>query len=191
MPPVEIWLGIIKTQWIPIMVNIKIPGGPPLSSSLIRSIYCLPPSSNPYYGQYIICWWLLCSSSLFWSIYCLPPSINPCYGQYIIYWWLWCHFTPVFILCRPCYGQFIINWGLQRHFTATCVFIIPDIVNLSSLGDFYNNIWCILPPTSGKVMSQGVNKLQRPFLANSIYSRDPISKMSINSCENQINSCRH
>ena len=43
----------------------------------------------------------------------------------------------------------------------------------------------------GKVMSQRVNKLQRPFLANSIYSRDPISKMSINSCENQINSCRH
>ena len=43
----------------------------------------------------------------------------------------------------------------------------------------------------GKVMSQGANKLQRPFLANSIYSRDPLSKMSINSCENQINSCRH
>ena len=43
----------------------------------------------------------------------------------------------------------------------------------------------------GKVMSQGANKLQRPFLANSIYSRNPISKMSINSCENQINSCRH
>ena len=43
----------------------------------------------------------------------------------------------------------------------------------------------------GKVMSQGANKPQRPFLANSIYSRNPISKMSINSCENQINSCRH
>ena len=43
----------------------------------------------------------------------------------------------------------------------------------------------------GKVMSRGANKLQRPFLANSIYSRNPISKMSINSCENQINSCRH
>ena len=45
--------------------------------------------------------------------------------------------------------------------------------------------------TRGKVMSQGANKLQTPFLANSIYSRNPISKMSINSCENQINSCRH
>ena len=120
MPPVEIWLGIIKTQWIPIMVNIKIPGGPPLSSSLIRSIYCLPPSSNPYYGQYIICWWLLCSSSLIRSIYCLPPSSNPYYGQYIIYWWLWCHYTAVFILCRPCYGQFIITWGLQRHYAPCC-----------------------------------------------------------------------
>ena len=32
----------------------------------------------------------------------------------------------------------------------------------------------------GKVMSQEANKLQMPFLANSIYSRDPISKMSIN-----------
>ena len=41
------------------------------------------------------------------------------------------------------------------------------------------------------VMSQGANKLQTPFLANSIYSRNPISKMSINSGENQINSCRH
>ena len=39
----------------------------------------------------------------------------------------------------------------------------------------------------GKVMSQGANKLHRPFLANSIYSSDPISQMSINSCENQIN----
>ena len=47
------------------------------------------------------------------------------------------------------------------------------------------------PGSRGKVMSQGTNKLQRPFLANSIYSRNPISKMSINSCENQINSCRH
>ena len=28
----------------------------------------------------------------------------------------------------------------------------------------------------GKVMSRGANKLQRPFLANSIYSRNPISK---------------
>ena len=34
----------------------------------------------------------------------------------------------------------------------------------------------------GKVMSQGANKLQEPFLANSIYSRSLISKMSINSC---------
>ena len=42
----------------------------------------------------------------------------------------------------------------------------------------------------GKVMSQGANKLQEPFLANSIYSRSLISKMSINSCENRINSCR-
>jgi hypothetical protein len=32
----------------------------------------------------------------------------------------------------------------------------------------------------GKVMSQEANKLQKAFLANSIYSRDPISKMSIN-----------
>ena len=32
----------------------------------------------------------------------------------------------------------------------------------------------------GKVMSQEANKLQMPFSANSIYSRDPISKMSIN-----------
>ena len=29
----------------------------------------------------------------------------------------------------------------------------------------------------GKVKSQGANKLQRPFLANSIYCSDPISKM--------------
>ena len=29
----------------------------------------------------------------------------------------------------------------------------------------------------GKVMSQDVNKLQKRFLANSIYSREPISKM--------------
>ena len=29
-------------------------------------------------------------------------------------------------------------------------------------------------------MSQEANKLQMPFLAKSIYSRDPISKMSIN-----------
>ena len=29
-------------------------------------------------------------------------------------------------------------------------------------------------------MSQEANKLQMPFSANSIYSRDPISKMSIN-----------
>ena len=47
------------------------------------------------------------------------------------------------------------------------------------------------PPPRGKVMSQGANKLQRPFLANSIYSRHPISKMPINSCENRINSCKH
>ena len=32
----------------------------------------------------------------------------------------------------------------------------------------------------GKVLSQEANKLQMSFLANSIYSRDPISKMSIN-----------
>ena len=30
----------------------------------------------------------------------------------------------------------------------------------------------------GKIMSQRANKLQRPFLANSIYCSDPISKMS-------------
>ena len=30
----------------------------------------------------------------------------------------------------------------------------------------------------GKVMSQEANKLQRPFMPNSFYSRDPISKMS-------------
>ena len=29
-------------------------------------------------------------------------------------------------------------------------------------------------------MSQEANKLQMPFLADPIYSRDPISKMSIN-----------
>jgi len=34
--------------------------------------------------------------------------------------------------------------------------------------------WC---PDRGKVMSQGANTLQRPFLANSIYCSDPISKM--------------
>ena len=33
------------------------------------------------------------------------------------------------------------------------------------------------PSARGKVMSQGANKLQRPFLANSIYSRGPIQKM--------------
>ena len=38
----------------------------------------------------------------------------------------------------------------------------------------------ILVSIRGKVMSQEANKLQMPFLANSIYSRDPISKMSIN-----------
>ena len=32
----------------------------------------------------------------------------------------------------------------------------------------------------GKIMSQEANKLQMPFSANSINSRDPISKMSIN-----------
>ena len=30
----------------------------------------------------------------------------------------------------------------------------------------------------GKIMSQRANELQRPFLANSIYCSDPISKMS-------------
>ena len=29
----------------------------------------------------------------------------------------------------------------------------------------------------GKIKSQGANKLQRPFLANSIYCSDPISNM--------------
>jgi hypothetical protein len=41
----------------------------------------------------------------------------------------------------------------------------------------------------GKVMSRGANKLHRPFLPIAIYSRDPRSKMPINSCENKINSC--
>ena len=42
----------------------------------------------------------------------------------------------------------------------------------------------------GKVMSQGANKLQMPYLTFSIYSRGPISGKSINSCDNSINSCR-
>ena len=45
-------------------------------------------------------------------------------------------------------------------------------------------------PARGKVMSHGTNKLHSPFLANSIYSSDPISETSINSCETQINSCK-
>ena len=43
----------------------------------------------------------------------------------------------------------------------------------------------------GKVMSHRANKLQMPFLANSIYSSDRLLERSINSCVNQINSCRH
>ena len=43
----------------------------------------------------------------------------------------------------------------------------------------------------GKVMSQGANKLQMPYLTFSIFSSGPISGESINSCENPINSCRH
>ena len=41
----------------------------------------------------------------------------------------------------------------------------------------------------GKVMSHRANKLQMPFLANSIYSSDHFLERSINSCDNQINSC--
>ena len=43
----------------------------------------------------------------------------------------------------------------------------------------------------GKVISHRANKLQMPFLANSIYSSDRFLERSINSCDNQINSCRH
>ena len=48
----------------------------------------------------------------------------------------------------------------------------------------YERSWTVW--ARGKVMSQGANKLQRPFLANSIYSRDPISKMSINVTKRNI-----
>ena len=40
----------------------------------------------------------------------------------------------------------------------------------------------------GKVMSHRANKLQMPFLANSIYISDRFLERSINSCDNQINS---
>ena len=43
----------------------------------------------------------------------------------------------------------------------------------------------------GKVMSHGANKLQMPFLSNSIYISDPFLRRSINSCEKLLNSCRH
>ena len=43
----------------------------------------------------------------------------------------------------------------------------------------------------GKVMSHRANKLQMPFLGNSIYSSDRFLERSINSCDNQINSCRY
>ena len=50
-------------------------------------------------------------------------------------------------------------------------------------------IWEQLP--RGKMMSQRANKLHRPFLANSIYCSDPISKLSKNCSKTWINSCRH
>ena len=49
----------------------------------------------------------------------------------------------------------------------------------------------VMAACRGKIMSQRAKKLQRPFLANSIYCSDPISKMLENSSETQINSCGH
>ena len=45
--------------------------------------------------------------------------------------------------------------------------------------------------TRGKVMSHGANKLQLSFLTFLIYSSCLISGKTINSCGNQINSCKH
>ena len=46
--------------------------------------------------------------------------------------------------------------------------------------DFYHVLTQNVDPNKcrGEIMSQRANKLQRPFLANSIYCSDPLSKMS-------------
>ena len=101
----------------------------------------LPPTQNPYFGQFGASPPPL--SPIMVNIVLLA-SINPYYGQFIINWWLWGHYAAPFTICRPCYGQFIITWVLQCLYKATCVLIIPDNANLSSLGDFNSNIRCIL-----------------------------------------------
>ena len=81
----------------------------------------------------------------------------------------------------------IILMFFMIFFSVSTIIII--LIFLMIFFGWYSSRWA--PSSRGKVMSQGANKLQTPFLANSIYSRNPISKMSINSCENRINSCRH
>ena len=77
----------------------------------------LPPTQNPYFGQFGASPPPL--SPIMVNIVLLA-SINPYYGQFIINWWLWGHYTAVFTICRPCYGQFIITWVLQCLYKACC-----------------------------------------------------------------------
>ena len=86
--------------------------------------------------------------------------------------------------------------GISRD---SMVFSGIEILGLSGsiwvyLG-LYGSIWVYLglcgSMCRGKVISHRANKLQMPFLANSIYSSDRFLERSINSCDNQINSCRH
>ena len=46
---------------------------------------------------------------------------------------MWRHYSALFTAYSPCYGQFFITWVLLCVHRGTCVLIISEIANLSSL----------------------------------------------------------
>ena len=76
------------------------------------------------------------------------------------------------------------NENCYLNYIDSQFFILQIIIKNTEFGwwCFQWTHYCLAKPATsrGKVISQEANKVQMPFLANSIYSRDPISKMSIN-----------
>ena len=146
------------------MVNIKIPGGPPLSSSLFWSIYCLPPLVIPIMlnissvdGR------SSCLSSLFRSIYCLPPLIVPIMVNIVSFDWQW-HFT------HPCWCQYNLLWGLWQQY----------MVHTNHIHDWLGvGACCEAPGWSGPYKGDGESCPCKSMLYFSYQSHPAIARVTL------------
>jgi len=109
----------------------------------------------------------------------LDSRAGPFLGSVKKYWFFGEIFTSAYVYCI---SQYSCTLGFR---------LTPKQKGGLTLNAIYSKEQNIPDHSRGKVMSHKANKLQMPFLANSIYSSDRFLERSINSCDNQINSCRH